>query len=190
MKSKVNKVKFAGLSDRMVRELDDAGLVVDFSTGEVDVEELAFDWEFQTKYGMKTVSIDLRDEDAEELATKEGVDWAVARQFMAAYDNFDVDDEVALFMEGTQDERRRRGVPRASELVRDIEEEKRMLKHFRWVSEAVVMDRPVPKRKHGMVELSGIDAESVLGFLREPQTIGENPGIVADICRHIEGQLD
>ena len=195
MKDDNRKVKFAGLSDRMVRALDDAGLVVNFPTGEVDVEELAFDWEFQTTHGWKTVFIDLRHEfdDTEEdvLVTQEAVDQAVARQFVWAYDNFDVDDEVALIMNGTtQDERRRRGVPEASELVRDIEEEERMLEHFRWVAEAVVMDRPVPKRKHGPVELSGVNAESVLGFLRNPQTIEENPGIVADICRHIKGQLN
>lgn len=141
-----NKIKYAGPSKRMTSALEDEGLYVSWpkkieSEGDLAIEATFYtgcDWE-------KLVLIDLRDEG--DLSTKHNVDAAISNQLDEAYECFDIDEEMKLHMEGSIEERSRRGVPEAARLLEDMQEQESRLKRFSEVAEAVSCGRPIPPEK-------------------------------------------
>lgn len=147
-------MKFAGPTKKMMQALEDEGLNIRWpDTGTVkDDNTLAIEGTFYTGTAgqyEKLVVIDLRDEG--DLSTKKNVDAAISNQLDEAYECFSIDDELQLNMEGAAEERLARGVPSATELLADLQEQDSRLKRFAEVAEAVSSGRPVPPNEDEMV---------------------------------------
>ena len=141
MKNK--KIKFAGPSKKMRDALEREGLNVAWPEEVHDEEQLAFDGLFTTGNDWeKLVCIDLRNYVS--LGYKAGCDNAIAAELQSAYDNFDVDEELKLNMQGTESERRARGVPDAARLLKDMQDEEKALERFAEVANAVAEGREIP----------------------------------------------
>ena len=157
-------MKYVGPTKKMMKALEDEGLYVDWpKTGNVKDEELlAIEGSFTTGPDWeKGVLIDLRHMVA--LDSKSGVDKAVANQLQEEYDNYDVDEEVKLNLEGSEAERNARGVPDAARLVDDIKEKERRLKRFAEVANAVAEGRKIPEEEDGNeITISGNDAKLIV----------------------------
>ena len=159
---KKNTIKFAGPSKKMMDALENEGLHVDWpkkieSEGDLAIEGTFYtgcDWE-------KIVTIDLRDYKDRDLSRKAEVDAAISKQLDEAYCAFDVDEEMKLNMEGSEEERAARGVPDAERLLEDIKEQEARLRLFSIVADAVYMGKPVPKEEATTEEMS-LTAEEVL----------------------------
>jgi hypothetical protein len=159
---KKNTIKFAGPSKKMMDALENEGLYVDWpkkieSEGDLAIEGTFYtgcDWE-------KIVTIDLRDEKDRDLSKKSEVDAAISRQLDEAYGAFDVDEEMKLNMEGSEEERAARGVPDAERLLADMKEQEERLRRFSIVADAVYRGKPVPKEEDPTEEMS-LTAEEVL----------------------------
>lgn len=162
---KTKKIKFAGPTKKMMDALENEGLRIDWPKTIHDREDLAIDATFYTGCSWeKSVLIDLRDMLA--LESKAGVDNAVANQFREAYDNFDIDEEVQLNLQGSASEREARGVPDAVRLLEDMQEQEKMLKRFAEVAEAVAEGREIPAEEDtAEVTLGGKDARRVADLL-------------------------
>lgn len=163
MKNK--KIKFAGPSKKMAEALGNEGLRIDWPKTIHDREDLAIEATFYTGCDWeKGVLIDLRDMLA--LESKAGVDNAVANQFREAYDNFDIDEEMQLNLQGSASEREARGVPDAARLLEDMKEQEKCLKRFAEVAEAVAEGREIPANgDNEEVTIRGKDAKRVADLL-------------------------
>ena len=159
---KKNTIKFAGPSKKMADALENEGLYVDWpknieSDGDLAIEGTFYtgcDWE-------KIVTIDLRDEKDRDLSKKSEVDAAISKQLDEAYGAFDVDEEMKLNMEGSEEERAARGIPDSERLLEDMKEQEERLRRFSIVADAVYRDKPVPKEEDPTEEMS-LTAEEVL----------------------------
>lgn len=162
-------MKFAGPTKKMMQALEDEGLNIRWpDTGTVkDDNTLAIEGSFYTGTAgqyEKLVLIDLRNEG--DLSTKSKVDAAIWNQLDLAYDNFSVDEEMQLNMEGTAEERLARGVPSAEELLEDMKEQERRLKRFSDVAGAVAEGRDIPKEEdERTIEIDGNTAEQIVALL-------------------------
>lgn len=164
-------MKFAGPTKKMMQALEDEGLNIRWpDTGTVkDDNTLAIEGTFYTGTAgqyEKLVLIDLRNEG--DLSTKSNVDAAISNQLDEAYENFSVDEELQLNMEGTAEERLARGVPSATELLEDLQEQDSRLKRFAEVAEAVSSGREIPKEEdEGEITISGKDAMRIVELLKK-----------------------
>ncbi len=160
-------MKYVGPTKKMMKALEDEGLYVDWpKTGDVKDEQLLAieatfitgdDWE-------KGILIDLRNMVA--LDSKAGVDDAIAYQLQEEYDNFDVDEEVKLNLEGSEAERKSRGVPDAVRLVEDMKEQERRLARFAEVANAVAEGRKIPENEEDeKITISKNDARTIVELL-------------------------
>ena len=149
MKAKAKK--FIGPSKRMAQALEAEGLYVTWPSVIKNEGDLAIEGTFTTGEGWeKLVTIDLRNKLA--LGTKTDVDNAISFELTEAYEAFDVDFELQLNMQGTEEERRARGVPDAARLLEDMKEQEKCLKRFSDVADAVAGGRPLPVAEdEGMV---------------------------------------
>lgn len=148
MKDKAKK--FVGPTKKMADALEAEGLHVTWPKVINDENDLAIEGSFTTGEGWeKLVMIDLRNEG--DLSTKSNVDAAISNQLDEAYENFSIDDELKLNMEGTEEERIARGVPDAARLLEDMQEQDKRLKRFSAVAEAVSSGRPVPPDEDEMI---------------------------------------
>ena len=150
MKDKAKK--FVGPTKKMADALEKEGLTVTWPKVIRDENDLAIEGSFTTGDGWeKLVLIDLRDEG--DLSTKANVDAAISNQLDEAYENFSIDEELKLNMEGTEEERIARGVPDAARLLEDMQEQDARLKRFSDVAEAVSSGRPIPPEESENVTL-------------------------------------
>ena len=122
--------KFIGASKRMQKALEKAELYVNWPTEITDGEELAIEASFYTEHGQKLLLIDLRDR---EYKTKAEVDYAVANQLDAAYEDFDVDEEAEIYIRSDVPEK-----PSVSQIVEDMKEQKAKLKMFSEIANKIV----------------------------------------------------
>ena len=135
--------KFIGPTKKMKDALKAEGLDIKWPDKISVEEDLAIEGFYYTGCDWeKIVIIDLRDKD---LSSKEKVDFEVYTQLREAYENYDVNEEMHLNMQGTQEERESRGVPDADILLEDLREAENRLKRFYDVACAVAYDRPIPQ---------------------------------------------
>lgn len=183
-----NTVKYVGPSKKMAEALEKEGLRIDWPpTGNIeDVELLAIDAIFETGCDWeKSVLIDLRDMLA--LDTKAGVDNAIANQLQEAYDNFDIEEEMAMHLEGTAREREKRGVPDAARLLEDMKEQDSRLKRFAEVANAVAEGRKIPAESDEVkIEIDGATAENIVSLLEYAM----NHGASEAHCKPIIDELN
>jgi hypothetical protein len=140
-------VKFVGPSKKMDKALEEAGLNITWPKAKCKEEDLAIEASFYTGPGdwEKLVTIDLRPHNEYDLSTKGSVDLAVRNELVKAYTCFDIEDELALNMEGTAEERERRGVPCPETLLEDLKEQEKMLEYFSDVASAVINGTKIPR---------------------------------------------
>lgn len=137
MKEKAKK--FIGPSKKMAEALEAEGLYVTWPSVIKNEGDLAIEGSFTTGEGWeKLVIIDLRDKLA--LGTKTGVDNAIAYELTAAYEAFDVDEELKLNLGAN-------GAPDAEHLLEDMKEQEKCLKRFSDVADAVASGRPLPPKE-------------------------------------------
>lgn len=162
---KTKKIRFAGPTKKMMDALENEGLYVYWPVDIYDEEQLAFDATFCTGADWeKSLCIDLRNTPA--LDTKSGVDKAVAAELQEEYDNFDIDEEMKLNLEGTPSDRAARGVPDVARLFEDMKEQQKRLKRFAEVADAVAEGRKIPdKGDNAKVTMRGKDAKRVADLL-------------------------
>lgn len=182
-------MKFAGPTKKMMQALEDEGLNIRWpDAGTVkDENTLAIEGTFYTGTAgqyEKLVLIDLRNEG--DLSTKSNVDAAISNQLDEAYENFSVDEELQLNMEGTAEERLARGVPSAAELLADMQEQDSRLKRFSEVAEAVSSGRPVPPDEDEMITftLTLDEANSLARFID-----GAGTPVVREIGLKLQKQM-
>ncbi len=145
------RIKFAGPSKRMREALEAEGLSVDWDEKINDIHDLIFEGTYYTGIDWeKCVVIDLRDEF--DLSTTERVDAAISNQLDEAYDDFSVTDEFLMYMQGTEEERRKRGVPNSDRLLEDMHEQDSCLKRFAEVADAVVCGKQIPPKEQSNCE--------------------------------------
>lgn len=166
---KANTIKYVGPSKKMADALEEEGLRINWPpTGNIeDKELLAIDAIFETGEGWeKSVLIDLRNMLA--LDSKAGVDDAIANQLQEEYDNFDIDEEMKIHLEGSAREREKRGVPDAARLLEDMKEQKSHLERFAAVANAVMNGKPIPaKEDDAEITVRGKDAKRVCDLLEK-----------------------
>ena len=157
----MKRIKFAGPSKRMAKALEDEGLKIQWpKTGTVkDKEDLAIECAYYTGAAdyEKLVTIDLRDSLA--LGSKAGVDNAISYQLRAAYDNYDLNEELKANIRAV-------GALSAADLVEDLQEAEKRLERFADVADAVASGRPIPDEKDTKeITLRGCDAKRVADIL-------------------------
>ena len=159
------KIKFVGPSKKMAEALENEGLYVKWPKTVKDEGDLAIEGSFYTGCDWeKLVTIDLRDKVG--IASKSGVDNAIAYELREAYENFDIDEEMQLNLQGSASEREARGVPDAARLLEDMQEQEKMLKRFAEVADAVAEGREIPAKEDSVeVSISGKDAKRVADLL-------------------------
>ena len=147
---KKNTIMFAGPSKKMKDALEAEGLYVEWPKKIESESDLAIEGSFNTGCDWeKLVTIDLRDLAKRfDLSTKSRVDAAISQQLDEAYESFDVDEELKLNMQGTEEERTARGVPDAERLLEDIQEQEARLKRFAEVADAIYCGKPIPPEEH------------------------------------------
>ena len=147
---KGKRIKFAGPTKKMVEALEAEGLHIDWPKVVKSDSDLAIEGMFYTGCDWeKLVLIDLRDEG--DLSTKANVDAAISNQLDEAYENFSIDEELKMNLQGSQEEREARGVPDAERLLEDMQEQDACLKRFAEVAEAISSGRPVPPSESEMI---------------------------------------
>lgn len=151
--------KFIGPSKKMAAALENEGLRISWPDTITDPEQLAIDGYFYTgDCWEKNVLIDLRNM---ELNTKGEVDRAVVNQLDAAYEAFDVDEEVNICLDAP-------GAPDAARLVEDKQEEEQRLKRFMEVADAVASGREIPAEADNTeITISGKDAMRIVELLKK-----------------------
>ena len=164
---KKREIKFAGPSKKMAEALENEGLFVKWPKIVKDESDLAIEGTFYTGCDWeKIVTIDMRDKVA--IGSKEGVDNAIAYELREAFENFDIDEEMNLNLQGSASEREARGVPDAARLLEDMQEQEKMLKRFAEVAEAVAEGREIPAEEDSVeVSISGKDAKRVADILEK-----------------------
>lgn len=166
MKNK--KIKFAGPSKKMAEALENEGLHIAWPKTIKEENDLAIEATYYTGINdyEKGVVIDLRDTLA--LGSKAGVDNAIAHELQEAYEDYNIDEEMSLNLQGTESERRARGVPEAADLLEDLKEAEKSLKRFAEVADAVAEGREIPAKEDSVeVSISGKDAKRVADLLEE-----------------------
>lgn len=161
------KIKFAGPSKKMAEALENEGLYVKWPKTVKDESDLAIEGTFYTGCDWeKLVTIDLRDKVG--IASKSGVDNAIAYELREAYMNFDIDEEMQLNLEGSASEREARGVPDAARLLEDMQEQEKLLERFAEVADAVAEGRTIPaKGDNEEITIEGKDAKRVADILEK-----------------------
>lgn len=165
--------KFVGPTKRMAEALEAEGLYVSWPDTITDKEDLAIDGTFCVGMQVeRTAFIDLRDEG--DLSTKANVDAAISNQLEEEYENFSIADEMKMYLEMSDMDRKLRGVPDVSILLEHLKEQEARLKRFAEVAEAVSSGRPVPHRNDSAeITISGKDAKRVCDILEKIAYYGE-----------------
>lgn len=161
---------FAGPTKKMMKALEDEGLMVDWPAGcPTDGEELAMDGYFCIGADRRaSLFIDLRGKDG--LGRKSRVDSLVAEELAEERDNFDIDEEFEQGMNMSGLGRAAEGKPTPSELWSDLKEEKALLERFAEVAEAVAGGRPIPSKEKPIVDgepvhITAGDASAIIDYL-------------------------
>lgn len=163
---KKGKIKFAGPSKKMAEALENEGLHIAWPKSIKEENDLAIEATYYTGINdyEKGVLIDLRNKVA--IGSKEGVDNAITYELREAYENFDIDEEMQLNLQGSAAEREARGVPDAAQLLEDMQEQEKMLKRFADVADAVAEGREIPAKEDSVeVSISGKDAKRIADLL-------------------------
>ena len=85
-----------------------------------------------------------------------------------AYEAYDVNEELALNLQGSAAEREARGVPEAADLLADLQEAEKCLERFADVADAVASGRPIPKQENeAEITIRGKDAKRVCDLLEK-----------------------
>jgi len=184
--------KFAGPSKKMMEALEKEGLIIQWpKAGNLKEEALAIDGSFYTGIDWeKLVFIDLRNKCG--LASKSGVDIAIAKELEDAYEAFDIGEEMQLNLEGTAEEREARGVPDAARLLEDMQEQEERLHRFSVVADAVASGNPIPPESDNRkIEIDGATAENIVVILEYAMNHGASEGhckpIIEELNRKLEG---
>lgn len=164
---KTKKIKFAGPSKKMAEVLENEGLYVKWPKTVKDESDLAVEGTFFTGCDWeKLVTIDFRHTVG--IESKSGVDNAIAYELREAYENFNIDEEMQLNLQGSASERESRGVPDAARLLEDMQEQEKCLKRFAEVADAVAEGREIPaKGDNEEVTIRGKDAKRVADLLEK-----------------------
>lgn len=163
--------KFIGATKKMMEALKNEGLNITWPKAIGNEGDLALEGTFTTGHNWeKLVLIDLREEGEFEFKTKADVDRAVARQLEKAYTNFDVDDELTLYLQGAKEMRDAMAIPNATRLLEDILEQESRLKRFAEVARAVSRGEDIPPKEQ--------KAE-------KGETIHITPKMADDICFYL-----
>lgn len=171
----MSKIKFAGPTKKMAEALENEGLHVTWPKAVKENVDLAIEGTFYTGCDWeKIVTIDLRDKVG--IESKSGVDNAIAYALREAYENFDIDEEMQLNLQGSASERKARGVPDAARLLEDMQEQEKLLERFAEVADAVAEGRKIPaKGDNAEVTIRGKDAKRVADLLERIAYFGEGP---------------
>lgn len=172
MKAKATRKKNLNPSLRMKESLASAGLNI---TWPKDVRGEYVEGYFSTEQGYeKMVGIDFRDY----ISMKEeaDVDRAIGKELLESYQRYDVDEELAVHMEGRRNGMS--GVPSAKELIADLEDEEEKLEYFSDVAYAVYLDKPIPAPK-------GSDEDEITVNLKEVESILNEKGIQEKVVKEI-----
>ena len=185
MKDKAKK--FVGPTKKMAKALEDEGLLITWPDGITDNEELAIDGYFYVGDRFeRTALIDLRDEG--DLSTKAKVDAAISNQLDEEYENFSIADEMKMYMEMSETEKKLRGVPDAGQLLKDLQEHDARLKRFAYVAEAVSSGRPIPPDESESVTLTlGKDEAVALTHFIKGEFI--DAPLLSEIGKKLEKQI-
>lgn len=162
------KIKFAGPSKKMAEALENEGLHIAWPKTIKDENDLAIEATYYTGINdyEKSVVIDLRDKVG--LTSKSGVDNAISYELREAYEDYNIDEEMSLNLQGTESERMARGVPEATDLLEDLKEAEKCLKRFAEVADAVAEGRKIPTKEDSVeVSVSGKDAKRVADILEK-----------------------
>lgn len=157
----MKKIKFAGPSKKMAEALEDEGLFIEWPKTVKDDEDLAIEATYTTGANdyEKIVLIDLRSYG--NLASKRGVDTAIAAELEQAWQDYDVGEEMEIYL-GT------RGAPEPALLLADLQEAESRLERFSNVARAVALGNPIPvedsKKEH---TFKGEDLERLLDLLKK-----------------------
>ena len=162
---KTKKIKFAGPSKKMAEALENEGLHVEWPKTVKDESDLAVEGTFLTGCNWeKLVTIDFRHTVG--IESKSGVDNAIAYELREAYENFNIDEEMQLNLQGSASEREARGVPDAARLLEDMQEQEKCLKRFAEVADAVASGIPIPsKSDEAEITIRGKDAKKIVELL-------------------------
>lgn len=186
--------RFVGPSKAMRDALEEEGLSFDWDKKIEDEDDLFFEGTYITGCDwQKCVIIDLRDEG--DLSTKANVDAAISNQLDEAYEEFSIDEEMKMHMEGTAEARRRRGVPEAARLLEDMQEQDACLKRFAEVAEAVSSGCPVPpKEDSSTITVSISDAEQIVKLLAGLQNLmtlveGSDPSLPQNLIDKLHNKI-
>lgn len=180
-------IKFAGPSKTMRDALEAEGLSVDWDKNLEDIHDLIFEGTYYTGDDWeKCVIIDLRDEG--DLSTKFNVDAAISNQLDEAYEDFSIDEEMKMYLQGTARARAERGVPSAERLLADMQEQDSCLKRFAEVAEAVSSGRPVPPKKDEMVKLL-LTKEEAVALTHLLNGVSKDEFLIKQIGKKLEGQV-
>lgn len=187
-------IKFAGPSKTMRDALEAEGLSVDWDKNLEDIHDLFFEGTYYTGDDWeKCVIIDLRDEG--DLSTKANVDAAISNQLDEAYEDFSIDEEMKMYLQGTARARAERGVPSAERLLADMQEQDACLKRFAEVAEAVSSGRPVPpKEDTSTITVSVSDAEQIVKLLAALQNLltlvgGSDPSLPQNLIDKLHNKI-
>ena len=164
----MSKIKFAGPTKKMAEALENEGLHVTWPKAIEDEEDLAIEATYYTGINdyEKCVTIDLRDKVG--IGSKAGVDNAIAYELREAYEAYDVNEELALNLQGSAAEREARGVPEAADLLADLQEAEKCLERFADVADAVASGSPIPKKEdEAEITIRGKDAKRVCDLLEK-----------------------
>jgi hypothetical protein len=164
---KTKKIKFAGPSKKMMDALKNEGLNISWPKTVKDENDLEIEGTYYTGINdyEKGVLIDLRDTFA--LGSKAGVDNAIAHELQEAYEDYNIEEEI-LNLQGTESERRARGVPEATYLLEDLKEAEKCLERFADVANAVAEGREIlAKEDNEEITIKGKDAKRVADILEK-----------------------
>lgn len=161
------KIKFAGPTKKMIDALQNEGLNITWPKAVKEIDDLAIEGMFYTGYDWeKIVLIDLRGKVG--IESKSGVDNAISYELREAYENFEINEEMHLYLQGSASEREARGVPDADRLLEDMQEQEKMLKRFADVADAVASGRPIPSvDDEAEITIKGNDAKRVCDLLEK-----------------------
>lgn len=160
--------KFVGPSKKMMDALENEGLHITWPKIVKEEIDLAIEATYYTGANdyAKGVLIDLRDKVG--IESKSGVDNAIAYELQEAYEDYNIDEEMSLNLQGTEYERRARGVPEATDLLKDLKEAEKCLKRFADVANAVAEGRKIPAEEDtAEITLTGKDAKRVADLLEK-----------------------
>ena len=185
MKDKAKK--FVGPTKKMAKALEDEGLLITWPDGTTDNEELAIEGYFYVGNRFeRTAFIDLRDKG--DLSTKAKVDAAISNQLDEEYENFSIDDEMKIYMEMSETEKKLRGIPDAEQLLKDLQEHNARLKRFAEVAEAVSNGHPIPPEESENVTLI-LTKDEAVALARFINGVFIDAPLLSGIGKKLENQI-